>query len=79
MQIAKKTGVEEKVRIIDDRVSRVLGRSSATELHFSMSNPFEEGAQHLVSVPELAPTFIYLGDLIQKNLRDPAMKVSPII
>jgi hypothetical protein len=82
MQIAKIAGVEEKVRIIDDRVSEALNRNSSTlsSIHKSYQKvqPEVEASQHVL-FPDQPAGFLELGEFLQGWEDDPATKVVPHI
>jgi hypothetical protein len=78
MQIAKKTGVEEKVKMIDDQVSKALGRKSLAESLNAKASQRHKGTQALVQhvrVPENAYYSVELGNFVHHGADDPAMEV----
>jgi hypothetical protein len=90
MQIAKKTSVEEKVRLVDDCVSEVLGRKSDVALSIEKGSRLVarnlatggtiptsgSGSNNHTTIPKHAFVTLELGELIRSKRRDPAMKVS---
>ena len=83
MQITKKTGVEEKVRMVDQHVSNFLGQKSATEIAISVASTNcgldsePETTQQVVTVPASGHCSIDFSKFTWEHSKDPAMKVSP--
>ena len=86
MQIASKTRIEEKVRIIDNRVSDALGHKSSTSTSIEKSHQNHKAttmdsslnyieAEHHTVTPNLTSSFVELGEFIESWECDPAIKV----